>query len=172
MDRQKFDRLLLEHLPAIQRFAIRLSCSADEADELVQESLLKASRAWQGFRADAAFRTWFFRIVIHAFRDSIAARNKRATGNFIDEPPDASTETPLAMASAAELSEAIARAVSTLPPRQREVLVLHVYERVADADIAMMLGLNQQNVRTTLHLARRRLRHLLRHFLPETDTGS
>jgi RNA polymerase sigma factor (sigma-70 family) len=59
----------------------------------------------------------------------------------------------------------VATAVSNLPPRQREVLVLHTYEQLNDEQIARMLDISPQNVRTTLHLARQRLRTMLQRFL-------
>jgi RNA polymerase sigma factor (sigma-70 family) len=74
-------------------------------------------------------------------------------------PPDA--------ASATELGERIATAVSTLPPRQREVLVLIAYESFSPSETALVLEMTEQNVRTTLHLAREKLRIKLKRELGE-----
>src|SRR4051812_29867127 len=70
MDRQTFDRLVLEHLPSAQRFAIRLTGDTNAADDLMQDALLKAHKHWDTFKGESRFTTWLFRIVINCFRDS------------------------------------------------------------------------------------------------------
>src|SRR5262245_18905115 len=67
VDRGSFDRLMLEHLSAAHRLAIRLSGDVDRAEELVQEAMLRASRSWSGFRGQSKFTTWLFAIVINVF---------------------------------------------------------------------------------------------------------
>jgi RNA polymerase sigma-70 factor, ECF subfamily len=165
VDRTTFDRLVLEHLPACERFAVKLSGDALAAEEIVQEALLKATRGWHRFRGESRFKTWLFRIVINAWRDHRSVRE--VPGVVTEEPMDASAG-PVGEAMGAELGEAVARAVSALPARQREVVVLIVYERMDAGEAAAVLGINAQNVRTNLHLGRERLREKLKAFLPET----
>lgn len=167
MDRQTFDRLVLEHLPSCQRFAIRLTGDPHAADDLMQDALLKAHRKWESFRGESRFTTWLFRIVINCFRDRI----NRVTEPIAGDLPDHGTTDPHHQAAAKELGEIVACEVSNLPPRQREVLVLIVYEQLSVADVASVLDTNQQNVRTNLHLARERLRlRLFQHFPNERRT--
>ena len=52
-DRDTFDRLMLEHLSAAQRFAVRLTGNVDEAEDVVQDALLRAARGWQTFRGES-----------------------------------------------------------------------------------------------------------------------
>jgi RNA polymerase sigma-70 factor (ECF subfamily) len=165
VDRQTFDRLVLEHLPAMQRLAVRLTGRTDLAEDVVQITLLKASGAWNTFRGQSAFRTWLLQIVVHAFRDDLAKRRRHSPDSLEAEPVDSKAADPASNANAAELGRHVAAAVSNLPPRQREVLVLHTYEQLSDEQIARMLDISPQNVRTTLHLARQRLRTMLQRFL-------
>ncbi len=165
VDRQTFDRLVLEHLPAIQRFAVRLTGNTDAAQDVVQIALVKASSAWHTFRGQSAIRTWLFQIVVHAFRDDLDRRSRRRTETLEVEPIDRNSCDPAESAAAAELGRIVADAVSTLPPRQREVMVLHTYEQLSDEQVAQVLQISPQNVRTTLHLAREKLREKLRPFL-------
>jgi len=165
VDRQTFDRLVLEHLPAMQRLAVRLTGRTDLAEDVVQTALLKASGAWNTFRGESAFRTWLLQIVVHAFRDELAKRKRHSSDSLDTELIDPKAADPVANAGAAELGRHVAAAVSNLPPRQREVLVLHTYEQLNDEQIARMLDISPQNVRTTLHLARQRLRTMLQRFL-------
>jgi RNA polymerase sigma-70 factor (ECF subfamily) len=165
VDRQTFDRLVLEHLPAMQCLAVRLTGRTDLAEDVVQTALLKASGAWNTFRGQSAFGTWLLQIVVHAFRDDLAKRRRHSSDSLEADPVDPKAADPVANANAAELGRRVATAVSNLPPRQREVLVLHTYEQLSDEEIARMLNISPQNVRTTLHLARQRLRTMLRRFL-------
>jgi len=158
-DRPNFEQLVLEHLAAAQRFAIRLCGDPDVAEDLVQDALLRAHRSWQSFRGESKFTTWLFRIVINCFRDRVekVARSEPLRGDSID----ARASDPAHVALASEFGQTVAREVSRLPPRQREVLVLSAYEQMSIAEIAATLEISEQNVRTNLHLARERMRERL-----------
>ena len=162
VDRQTFDRLVLEHLASAQRFAIRLTGDADEAEDVLQDALLRAHRSWQSFKGQSKFTTWFYAIVINCFRDRLAAttRAARLLDDDADERSDAMSD-PAHQAQSREFGELVASEVSKLPPRQREVLVLSAYEQMPTAQIAAVLQITEQNVRTQLHLARERLRERL-----------
>jgi len=151
------------------RLAVRLTGRTDLAEDVVQNALLKASRRWYTFRGESAFRTWLLQIVVHAFRDDWDRRSRRKADSLIEEPVDRSANDPADLAALSELGPAVAAAVSNLPPRQREVLVLHTFEQLSDGQIAVVLGIAPQNVRTTLHLARRTLKEVLRPYLNESD---
>lgn len=168
MDRDAFNQLVLDQLPQLQRFAIRLTGDhPDLAEEVVQEALVRASRSWNTFRSQSKFTTWMMRIVINCFRDMAGTDNMG--GPLPDDMPDARSIDPKAVMSQQELDREVARCVSELPARQREVLVLHVYEGLTAAEVAEALGTSQQNVRTNLHYARRRLRGLLSDYLRDSD---
>jgi RNA polymerase sigma-70 factor (ECF subfamily) len=163
-DRQALDRLMIGHLPASLAFATRLTGSPDAAEDLVQSALLKAARAAHTFRGQSSFKTWFFRILLNAFHDSLPAhRHEEISPELPGGGP-----TPLAQAMGQETRELVARAVSGLPSRQREVLVLHVYEQFDVEAIASMLDTSQANVRKNLQLARDRLRVVLAGHLKES----
>lgn len=160
MRNSSLDRLVVEHLPAALAFATRLTGRPDRAEEIVQEALLRVVRGWKTFRGDAAFRTWFFGIVINVFRDRLATPDVREipVDEHEVEPSDPSAADPSEAAMAAELDERIAREVSRLPPRQREVLVLTVYEGLSTRDVAETVGISEANVYSNLSAARSRLK--------------
>jgi RNA polymerase sigma-70 factor (ECF subfamily) len=165
------DRLVVEHLPAALAFATRLCGSADRAEDLVQESLVRVLRAWPSFRGEAAFRTWFFRIVINVFRDSLRGPPGKeiSAAEVGTEHCDAPAADPVAAASVAELREQVALEVSRLPTRQREVLVLCIYEGLTTREVAAVLGISETNVHSTLSLARARLRERLAKYLGNVE---
>jgi RNA polymerase sigma-70 factor (ECF subfamily) len=165
LDRSTFDRLVREHLPACLRFATRLTGSVDAAEELVQDALVRVSRNWRSFRGESEFPTWLFGVVVNAFRDRLAKRPE--PGRLPDDLADAGGKNPARDMLDRELGELVAAAVSRLPPRQREVLVLITYEGLTTAEAATALNITEQNVRTTLHLAREQLRVKLAAYLTE-----
>jgi RNA polymerase sigma-70 factor, ECF subfamily len=164
------DRLVVEHLPAALAFATRLAGDPLAAEEIVQDALVRVLRSWRSFRGEAAFRTWFFRIVINVFRDSL--RNSAAKLPIDEnpvEPADSAGAQPPQAAMAAELERLIAREVSRLPPRQREVLVLSVYEGMSTRDVAGVVGISEANVHSTLSAARSRLKARLAPYFKSVE---
>lgn len=165
------DRLVLEHLPAALRFATRLTGDPDRAEELVQEALLRVVRRWTSFRGEAAFRTWFFQIVINGFRDSLSVSAPEMVS--VDERQadlaDSNEAGPPQAAMAAELAQLIAHEVSRLPPRQREVLVLIVYEGLSTHEVAEVVGISEGNVHSNLSAARTRLKSRLAPYLGSVE---
>jgi RNA polymerase sigma-70 factor (ECF subfamily) len=164
-DRDSFDHLMRQHLAAAQRFAVRVTGDLDMAEEVVQDALLRAARSWQTFRGESSFTTWLLRIVMHAAHDLRAKRSNLSSEPLDENLADERNNDPVDLASASDLGERIARLVSALPPRQREALVLTAYEGLSTADAAKVLETNEQNVRTHLHLARKRLKSQLANVL-------
>jgi len=164
------DDLVREHLPAVLRFATRLSGDPDAAEEIVQEALLRAVRGWPSFRGGAGFRTWLWKIVINAFRDRL--RTRKLPGVALDgelELVDPRSVEPIDAAMAVELEQRIAMEVSRLPPRQREVLVLTVYEGLSTRSVAEVVGIRETNVHATLSAARAQLRAKLARYFNSSD---
>lgn len=159
---------MLDHLSAAQRFAIRLVGDPAEAEDLVQEAMLRAVSHWRSFRGSSAFTTWLFQIVVNVFRDRL---RRRGFETLAADPIDARQRDPLASSEAKEVGEIVAAAVSTLPPRQREVLVLVAYENLSVTDAAEVLGITAGNARTNLHLARERLKQQLVPLLDRMTNG-
>ena len=159
-DRAAFDRLIVDAIPAMLRFATRLCGNPSDAEDIVQEALLRAARNWRSFRGEAKISTWLIRIVINAFRD----RHQVLVASD-DEIPVAND--PSRDVETAEFGAIVARHVSNLPPRQREVLVLIAYEEMSTSDAAAVLNVSEQNVRTNLHFARERMREKLAKYMSE-----
>lgn len=165
VDRERFDQLMLSHLQAAQRFAIRLTGSVDTAEEVVQDALYRAARSWATFNGQSKFQTWLFRIVINATHDRAT---KQRCGEALPEGLiDARATDPARQTQSNEFGKVVAAMIATLPPRQREVLVLSTYEGLEIGEIALAVGISETNVRTNLHLARQRMREKLKPFVSE-----
>jgi len=169
LSKATFDRLVIDHLPAMLGFSIRLTGDPHAAEDVMQEALLRAARAWQGLRRADRFTAWLTRIVVNVFRDRLSRAG--AGEPLPDDLSDGRAEDPAAAAAADETEALVARAVSQLPPRQREVLILTVYEQLDAREVADLLDLSIENVRTNLHYARRQLQRRLATLLQGGSDG-
>jgi RNA polymerase sigma-70 factor (ECF subfamily) len=159
------EQMVSDHLPEALRFATRLTGDPVAAEDVLQEALVRAVRSWKSFRGEAQVKTWLFRIVVNVFRDRLSsAPNPTA---LVGDIADGRGSEPSAAAEAAELSSLIARHVSALPPRQREVLVLIAFESFSVKQVAEMLAITEANVHATLHVAREKLRRDLAGYFVE-----
>ena len=161
VDRQTFDGLMLDHLSPALRFAVRLTGDPSAGEELVQEALVRAASAREQFRGEASFKSWLFQIIVNVFRDGLRAKPRRATSDLSNDVTDRRCDDPPSRAAAAELAERVAMLVSVLPPRQREVIVLVVYEHLTTTEASAVLGITEQNARTNLSLARSEIKRQL-----------
>jgi RNA polymerase sigma-70 factor (ECF subfamily) len=155
LDRRDVDRLVVEHLPAALRFALRLTRDDHAAEDVVQEALCRVLRQWRSYRGEASFKTWFLQIVINVNRDR--RRRFRVTEPIEDESLASPAPLPPELAAAAELHQELRTAVDRLPERQREVALLAWGEALAADEIAQVLSISESSVYTNLHLARKRI---------------
>ena len=168
MDRQTFDGLMLATLPAAQRFAVRLTGDPVAAEDLLHDALVRAASRWRTFRGAASFKSWFFQIVVNAFRDGVRrGRSGPAVESLDADVPAIGALDPSAVAAGEEIGAIVARHVSSLPPRQREVFVLVAYEEISPGEAAQVLGITESNARATLHFARERLKRELSKYFGE-----
>ena len=160
-NRALFEKLALANLDSATRVAHRLTGNQDLADELVQETMLRAVRNWESFRHQSEFKTWLYRIMINAFRDQLRRKPKV---DFVEVDPSqylSSANSAESNVEAKELGEIVAELIAKLPQRQREVLVLTTYESLTNEQIAKTLNINVANVHANLSTARKKLKEWL-----------
>jgi RNA polymerase sigma-70 factor (ECF subfamily) len=153
---------LADWAPRVYRFALRLTTDPHAAEDLTQETFLRAWPARGRLRDQQAMRVWLFRIAANIWRD----RLRRGRSPIAQAEPLGGTELcrqPLPERVAAQRDEAqqARQALNSLPPRQREVLYLNACEELTAAEIADVLDLSREAVKANLSLARKRMRELL-----------
>jgi RNA polymerase sigma-70 factor, ECF subfamily len=162
--RAAFEEAVVDAIPSMLRLAVRLCGDVHVAEDVVQDALMRAAKSIGSFRGDAGLTTWLSSIVINAFRDRLPRmqreRSHQSLGDEIDR-----ADGPARSAEADEFGAIVARCVSQLPPRQREVLVLVAYEGLSGRAAADVLAISEQDVRTNLHYARQRMRELLKPYV-------
>lgn len=159
-----FLRLFDEHHLPLFRFAWRLTRSAADAEDIVQECFLALLRPDCGFDpARTAIRTYLFGSV----RNQWLKRLRRREWAPQQEPLDRST--PETEALRGEMAEAVASAIAELPDTQREILLLAHYEGLPLAEIAEITQLDIGAVKSRLQRARGSLRDKLAVYAPSAE---
>jgi RNA polymerase sigma-70 factor (ECF subfamily) len=163
-DRAAFDELVRRTYVDTYTLAMRLTANEEDARDVVQESYLRAWKGIKGFRGDAQFSTWMYRITANAAATLVQKRRRRRTESLehVEEPIDSSIEAqPEAAAESSVGLEELARAVAALPPKLRSIVVLKDVYGLSHEAIAEDLGISVAAAKVRLHRGRKRLRDVL-----------
>lgn len=166
-DEPAFRVLARRYAPLALRLARRVMGSSADAEEIVQEALLRVWVNAPRWRPVASFRTWFYRVVLNLCLN----RKRRAPFLPIEDASDPVDPSPDAAAriERREVDRALAAAVAELPERQRAAIALTYHEGFSNAETAAALGTSVSAVETLLVRAKRALR---RRLGPMLDVGT
>lgn len=170
-EREKFHLLIRPYERQIYRTAFALVKNEAEAEDVVQDAVLKAYRKLASFRGDAKFSTWLIAITLNEARGRLRKENRTILDsldeqreNSGDYTPAALTdwrEVPLAALERQEIRALIQQAVSELPDTYREIVTLRDVEELSVNDTAALLGISVSLVKVRLHRARMMLQRKL-----------
>ncbi len=162
-DQAMFSELVRRYERPLYAFLVRLTGDREGAADLFQETFVHMWRSARTFRRESRFKTWLYAIAANAWRSSLRRRHDEVSLNEGDPlpAPDAAPGAAGALESE-EIGARIGRAVGTLPPEQREVFVLRIYEKMDYAAIAATLNRPLGTVKSQMRLAVFRLRNSLR----------
>ena len=152
---QRFENLVSEAaFRSAWRFAYSLTGSRADAEDLLQDALIRAYRGLDGLRDESRFTGWLLSIVRTVHLDSL--RRERSRPQAYEEPPPY-----LAAQDAEPLSPAVAEALARLPHAQQQLLALFYLEGLSLEETGMALGIGSQAVRQRLFRSRSALRREL-----------
>jgi RNA polymerase sigma-70 factor (ECF subfamily) len=166
-DPAAFLQIYERHRDPVFRFAYRLSGSVELAEDITHDSFLGLMKKPENFTPSrASLRTYLFAAVRNLWLKQL---RKVGRESALDDLPEerfvATSREPLRRLMDDELSLKVQEAVSSLPPMQREALVLFDYEGLALSEIADLVGTDVGAVKARLHRARSRLRSTLQPYL-------
>ena len=160
--RAEFEQLFLPHLDAAYNLARLLTRNAHDAEDVVQESYLRAFRAFSSFRGEAS-RPWLLTIVRNTsftwLRDN---RSRADQAEYHEELHVSGGPTPEAESLGHERARCVQRCVQQLPPDFREAIVLREMEELSYEEIAEITGVPRGTVMSRLSRARARLAECLK----------
>ncbi len=160
-DAVALEQLLAELAPSVERFGLRMCKNADDADDVLQDTLLAIAEHLPEFEGRSSLRSWAF-----ALTRSACARRRRGLKNKPHVRDDASdvadaSASPEDRAAGRELAGALSRALDALPEEQREVILLRDVEDLTAPEAAAAIGISVDAVKSRLHRARSSLRTAL-----------
>lgn len=174
---ERFRRLFDLHGEEVYRFLVRRGVAAEEARDLTQETFVRVYHGLKGFREEATARTWVFSIAQNVYRNTLRHGNatKRqgdevplddwASGDRPERPshtlPDRSAPDPFETTLTEERRELLRRAIDQLPVRMRQCVLLWVDHDLKYREIAGVLRVSIDTVKSQLHQAKERLRRAL-----------
>jgi RNA polymerase sigma-70 factor, ECF subfamily len=152
---------LAEHVPNVYRFALRLTGDRHRAEDLTQETFLRAWQRQEQLREGRAVRVWLFRIAANLWTDEIR-RGDLPTASIPNQDFEAVCEraTPDRTAESKEELQRALRLLDGLPARQRTVLYLTAVEDLSLSDVADVIGIDKNTAKVHLSLARKKMREV------------
>ena len=172
-DKAAMEQLLLEQQPLLYRFGLRLCRDAEDASEILQETLLTLARSLPEFRGESSLSTWLYRVAhSHCLKRRRKSKFAPTHEESLDDPgqewePAATTRSPEEEVAGRQLESLLEEAIGALAPAYREVLVLRDVEGLSAQEVAEVLQLSVEAVKSRLHRARLALRQRLAPVLEE-----
>ena len=158
-DVDAFEELFLAYQGRIYALCLRMICEPGRAEDLTQDTFLRAWQKLHSFRGDSAFFTWLHRLAVNTVLLDLRSRGRWDTRLVDGEEPFARQSAPRRRESLQALD--LERAIAELPPQARLIFVLHDVEGYRHREIAEMTGLAEGTSKAHLHQARKRLRKAL-----------
>ena len=176
------ERLVTTYGDRAYRLAVGITGNAQDAEEVVQDACWNVIRKIDSFRADAAFGSWFYRVVANAAYAKLRTRHGRRNEVCLDEVlpvvdelgQSRSTDWSASVhdpAVQAEVRETLTAAIGELPEIYRTAVILRDVEGLSHLEIAHVLGVTVANAKARVHRARLYLRNRLGEVL-SADVGA
>jgi len=182
---EDFERLFFRYYGPIRIFFINRGLSSDESDDLTQDTFVRAYRSMGQFRNEASIRTWLLTIATNVWRNTVRSRRaakRQATALPLEDNPSSEDDAvedaveeemdlaaayqtplwvavePLEEALSDERASLLREALAELPPQMRRCMVLRVQHDLKYREIAALMAISIDTVKSQLSQARDRLR--------------
>lgn len=171
-----FDELIRRHQARVYTTIYHMTFNREDADDLTQETFIKAYKALKSFKGDAAFYTWIYRIAVNKTINFLKQRRRKFNHLSLNEndPADegrgigrkfVSEHTPRRDIQLKELQEKLNEAMQKLSEAHRLVVTLHDIQGMPHEEIGKIMDCNTGTVRSRLFYARRQLQAYLSDYL-------
>lgn len=173
-----FDEIVAKYYPKVYNICYRYMLNPEEAEDLTQDTFVRAHQSFANFRGESAIFTWLYRIAINLChnRTKQLKRRKRMEQESLDEPvgeegeeqqkeiPDL-TMSPERVTESKELQQYLQRCVRALPTDYKDVIILREFQGLSYEEIAETLGCSLEAVKSRLFRARACLKDKLAPYL-------
>ena len=168
-----FEQLVDRYSRLVYNLALRSCASAEDANDIAQETFLKAWRSLSSFRGECAFTTWLCRITINCCRDHARAARRKPTVSLtvtdedddeekiLDIPDTDVTRSPEDSLTRQADIEAVREAIDALPEQMRQIVTMRDIAGLSYTEIADTLQLEMGTVKSRLNRARQTIKKFL-----------
>lgn len=165
-DGQAFRELYREFEGMVYNLALRMSSNPADAEDITQETFIRAYRHLKKFKGKSSLKTWVFRIALNCSNTRLGRRGRRLAHRVDDSESELERladegRSPEERALATDLSAAVRVGLDHLPSRYREAVLLRDFEGLDYAEIAEVLGVRIGTVRSRIARGRQQLRKRL-----------
>jgi RNA polymerase sigma-70 factor (ECF subfamily) len=162
-DLDAFSQVYDRYERQVFRYAFHILGHRDDADDIKQETFVKAYQAIGSFRSESSLQTWLLKICGNLCRDKIKSWDRRKVtydSTLRDDILGSSSaeDGPQAIVERKEMTEIIFKALRGMPAAQREIIVLHEIEDLSYEEIAAVVGCSRTSIKLRLFRARRSLK--------------
>jgi RNA polymerase sigma-70 factor (ECF subfamily) len=174
-DKQAFDLLVAKYQRRLMRLLSRIVHDPTEAEDVVQETFIKAYRALRHFRGDSAFYTWLYRIGINTAKNFLATQGRRTptstdadaehAESFNDGEHLRDINTPESMLASKQIAQTVNAAMDALPVDLRTAIALREIEGLSYEEISDIMACPIGTVRSRIFRAREVIAEKLRPLL-------
>ena len=169
-EREAFEELVREHADRLHAVVLRVCGSTHEAEEITQETFLRAWRSLERFEGRSRFFTWLYRIGVNETKRRLERRGRGPRTASLEDPAVEVADQrpgPHGRAESGELQRALERAILGLPVEYRMPLVLRDVEGLSTAEAAAIMELGEAAFKSRLHRARLAVRAAVEPFMGE-----
>ncbi len=167
-DTNAFAVLVSRYKDLVYTLALRMLKNREEAEEVAQDSFIKAYKSLNRFKGDSKFSTWIYKIVYNTSLDRLKKNRKHFNDVAIDEFTEHQVKTidnALVNLESKEQSKAIQDCIALLPSEDGFLLTLYYFEEQTLDEISKAVGLTSNNVKVKLFRARKKLATILKNKL-------
>ena len=175
-DERAFGELVSRYESKVYSLALKMLRNPEDAEDVLQDTFLRAYRGIKSFKGNSTFSTWIYRITANSAL--MRLRKRQLPTVSIDDADE--REAPINIADWApgpveqmlnqETQAAMTEAIDALPPEFRQVFVLRDIEELSNAEVAEILDLSVAAVKSRLHRARLKVRNRLASYFIEPRT--
>ena len=175
-DERAFGELVSRYESKVYSLALKMLRNPEDAEDVLQDTFLRAYRGIKSFKGNSTFSTWIYRITANSAL--MRLRKRQLPTVSIDDADE--REAPINIADWApgpveqmlnqETQAAMTEAIDSLPPEFRQVFVLRDIEELSNAEVAEILDLSVAAVKSRLHRARLKVRNRLAPYFIEPRT--
>jgi RNA polymerase sigma-70 factor, ECF subfamily len=171
-DSDAFRALVERHSRAVFRLAFRMTGNEQDAEDVVQESMMRAYKQLARFDERASFGTWLYRIAANCSLDLVRSRKRRAQNQALAPETELEVDNPVLtvpspdpnperMALSGEVRERLTAAMGDLSPTERSAFVLRHFEGMCIEDVSRVLGCQAGAAKHSVFRAVQKLRRAL-----------